>query len=74
MGQTTSRLEKHSQIEGSDSPVEVALAAALTAALAAEQWQLAQTLVQELGERRRARTAPAVSSLSDARRKKDEGK
>lgn len=58
--------------EPTDSPVERALAAGLTVALAAEQWELAQTLVQELGERRRARTAPSVPSLSDARRKREE--
>ena len=55
-----------------DSPVERALAAGLTAALAAEQWELAQTIVQELGERRRARTAPAVTSISDARKRREE--
>lgn len=57
--------------EPTESPVERALAAGLTAALAAEQWELAQTIVQELGERRRARTAPSVPSLADARRKRD---
>lgn len=58
-----------------DSPVEQALAAALQVAIGAQQWQLAQTIVQELGERRRASTAPApgVSSIADARKKRDEG-
>jgi hypothetical protein len=59
-----------------DSPgpapaVESALAAALQAAIGAQQWQLAQAIVQELGERRRARVSPAVTSLADARRKRD---
>lgn len=59
--------------QAQDSPVERALAAALTAATAAEQWDLALEITRELGERRRARTAPEVSSLSDARKKRDEG-
>lgn len=67
-------LVAHSESVSAESPVERALAAGLSVALAAEQWELAQTIVQELGERRRARTAPSVPSLSDARRKKDEGK
>lgn len=56
---------------GQESPVERALAAALTQAIAGQQWQLAQSIVQELGERRRERTAPSVPSLSDARAKRN---
>lgn len=56
-------------------PVEQALAAALPEAMAKGQLDLALAIVQELGERRRARTAPSVPSLSDARKKRDgEGK
>jgi integrase len=56
--------------QGSE-PVESALAAGLQAAIGAQQWELAQSIVQELGERRRARVSPAVTSLADARRKRD---
>jgi len=56
-----------------DSPVEQALAAALTAAMGREQWDLAQSIVNEIGERRRARTAPSVPILADARAKKRDG-
>jgi hypothetical protein len=59
--------------EPSDSPVEQALAAALRAAIGAEQWELAKSIVNELGERRRARTAPSVPSLDAARKRRDEG-
>lgn len=60
---------------GSDSPIERALAAALTAAVERQEFDLAQEIVRELGERRRARTAPGVSSIADARAKKNgEGK
>jgi integrase len=59
--------------ETTPGPVEQALAAALPVAIAAEQWDLAQAIMQELGERRRARVAPGVTSLADARRKRDEG-
>lgn len=58
---------------GQESPVELALAAALTQAISGNEWPLAQAIVQELGERRRARTAPAVSSLADARQRKGSG-
>lgn len=55
--------------------IEQALALALEVAMAREQWQLAQSIVNELGERRRGRTSPAVSSIADARKKRDgEGK
>lgn len=53
--------------------IEDALAAALEGAQAREKWDLALAIVQELGERRRARTAPQVPSLADARRRRDEG-
>ena len=53
-----------------DSPVELALAAGLTAAIAAEQWEVAKALVAELGERRRARVAPGVPSLDDRRKER----
>jgi integrase len=60
---------------GQESTVEVALAYALKAAIDAGQWQVAQTIVQELGERRRTREQPDVPSLDAARkRKRDEGK
>jgi integrase len=59
---------------GQESPVEMALAAALTQAIAAGEWPLAQSIVQELGERRRARTAPAIPSLADARQRAREGR
>jgi integrase len=57
----------------SDSPVERALAAGLTAAIAAQEWELAKSIVNELGERRRVRTASTVPSLSDARAKREKG-
>jgi hypothetical protein len=41
--------------------------------MARGQLDLALAIVQELGERRRVRTAPQVPSLSDARKKRDEG-
>lgn len=58
---------------GQESPVEIALSAALTAAIANSQWDLAQTIVQEIGERRRARVSPQVASLEAARKRRDEG-
>ena len=58
-----------------DSPVERALASALTSAIAAQEWELAKAIVAELGERRRARVAPGVPSLADVRaKKKGDGK
>lgn len=66
------RSEAVSGLEDTESPVEQALAAALTAAIAAQKWELAQAIVMELGERRRARVSPTVPSLSDARRKREE--
>jgi integrase len=60
---------------GQESAVETALAYALKAAIDAGQWQVAQTIVQELGERRRTREQPDVPSLDAARkRKREEGK
>lgn len=56
-----------------DGPVERALAAALHAAIEHKQWDLALEVTRELGERRRARTAPTVPSLSDARAKREKG-
>jgi integrase len=53
--------------------VEEVLAAALPEAMAKEQWELAKAIVNELGERRRARTSPSVPSLADARAKKRDG-
>lgn len=55
---------------GQESPVELALAAALRAATDAGQWALVAELARELGERRRERTAPSVPSLADARQRK----
>lgn len=54
------------------SAVERALAIALEAAIGAQRWDLALEVTRELGERRRARVAPAVTSLADARRKREE--
>jgi hypothetical protein len=56
--------------------IEQALALALEVAMAREQWPLAQSIVNELGERRRGRTAPApgVASLEQHRAKKNGGK
>ena len=55
------------------SPVERALAAALPQAMAAGQYDLAQAIVLELGERRRARLSTKVTSLADARAKREKG-
>jgi integrase len=56
---------------GQDSPVEIALAAALTAAIAAQRWDVALEITRELGERRRYREQPAVASIDAARRRKN---
>jgi integrase len=56
---------------GQDSPVELALAAALTAAIAAQRWDVALEITRELGERRRSREQPAVASIDAARRRKN---
>lgn len=56
-----------------DTPVERALAAALTSAIAEQQWELAKAIVAELGERRRERVAPGVPSFADARAKREKG-
>lgn len=53
--------------------IETRLARALDVALASQQWQLAQDIVRELGERRRARTSPDITSLDAARKRRDEG-
>jgi hypothetical protein len=51
--------------------VEEALGVALKLAAEAGQWGAVETLSRELGERRRARTAPAVASLEAERAKRD---
>lgn len=53
--------------------VDRALAFALEAATRAEQWAVVLEVTRELSERRRARTAPTVPSLSDARAKREKG-
>jgi integrase len=58
--------------EPAESVVDRALASALAAAQQAQQWDLCQEIVRELSERRRARLAPGVTSLSDARKKREE--
>jgi integrase len=55
-----------------DSPVERALAFALDAATRAERWDVVLEVTRELSERRRARVAPEVPSLSDARKRRDQ--
>jgi hypothetical protein len=59
--------------EPAESVVDRALAGALAAAQQAQQWDLCQEIVRELSERRRARLAPGVTSLADARAKRDKG-
>lgn len=56
--------------EDTAGPVERALAAALTSAIAEQEWELAKAIVAELGERRRERVAPGVPSLADVRKRK----
>jgi hypothetical protein len=51
-------------------PVEIALARAVALAAEAGEWTTVAELSRELGERRRARTAPAVTSLEEAREKR----
>jgi integrase len=51
-------------------PVELALARAVELAAAAGQWDVVATLGRELGERRRAREAPAVASLDVERERR----
>jgi integrase len=58
---------------GTDSPVEIALAAALEAATKAQRWDVVLEVTRELSERRRARTAPSVPSLDEARRRRENG-
>lgn len=58
---------------GQESPVELELAKALRAATDAGQWALVAELARELGERRRERTAPDVTSLDAARAKRNGG-
>jgi hypothetical protein len=55
---------------GPDGAVDLALAESLRAATAAGEWSLVAELARELGERRRARTAPDVASLETARARK----
>ena len=50
--------------------VEEALSVALKLAAEARQWGAVETLSRELGERRRARTAPDVASLDSERAKR----
>lgn len=54
--------------------MERALAIAVQLAAEAGQWDVVALLGRELGERRSARVAPAVPSLSDARAAKQEGR
>lgn len=56
--------------------IEESLTADIKVALAASRFELVEKLLAELGERRRARTAPTVASLDAARAKKrdQEGK
>ncbi|MBN1610861.1 MAG: hypothetical protein JW940_29790 [Polyangiaceae bacterium] len=51
--------------------VEAALARAVELASAAGQWEVVAALSRELGERRRARTAPAVTSLEQERARRE---
>ncbi len=53
--------------------IEESLSEDLKALIAAGRYDLADKVMSELRDRRLQRTAPAVSSLSDARRKRDEG-
>jgi integrase len=53
--------------------IEESLASDLKVAIAAGRYELAERLLAELGERRRARTAPQVTSLEAARAKRDKG-
>src|SRR4029079_14928503 len=55
-----------------DSPVEQALAYALRAATDQGRWDVVLEVTRELSERRRARVAPAVTSSSDARKRREE--
>lgn len=57
----------------SESVVEDALARAIDRASARQQWTVVAQLANELGERRRARVAPTVASLADARKRREEG-
>lgn len=52
-------------------PVETSLARALELASAACEWSVVATLARELEARRRARVAPGVADLEDARAKRD---
>lgn len=56
-----------------DSPVEQALAYALRAATDQGRWDVVLEVTRELSERRRARVAPQVPSLEEARRKREKG-
>ncbi len=53
--------------------IEESLTQDIKVALAASRFELAERLLAELGERRRARTAPEVRSLDAARKRRDEG-
>lgn len=53
--------------------IEESLTDDIKVALAASRFELAERLLAELGERRRARTAPGVTSLDAARKRRDEG-
>jgi len=60
-----SEAENHST--PTTDPVEAALANAITRASEAGEWTVVTELGRELGERRRARTAPGVPSLEAER-------
>jgi hypothetical protein len=53
--------------------VEAALADAISRAAEAGEWTVVAELGRELAERRRARQAPAISSIDAARAKRDRG-
>jgi hypothetical protein len=58
---------------GGPGGIEAALARAIALASEAGQWEVVTTLSRELGERRRARTAPEVASIEDARARRGSG-
>lgn len=61
-------------IEAALIRIEEGLQRDLSVLIAAGRYELADKVMAELRERRLQRSAPAVTSLADARRKKDEGK
>ena len=59
---------------GPADPVEAALAEAVRLAAQAGEWTVVAELGRELAERRRARQAPAISSLDARRAKRERGR